>query len=108
MMAPLQEMVTLEETSQGIVVPVKAQAGARRNGITGEIAGSLKVSVTQAPEKGKANDAIVEVLADQLKLRRSQIELIVGQTVPRKKFLVTGICRSDLEARIAVILAGCT
>ena len=34
-----------------------------RNGITGEHNGSLQVSVTQAPEKGKANKAIIAVLA---------------------------------------------
>ncbi len=98
-------MVTLEETSQGIVIPVKAQAGARRNGISGEFAGSLRVSVTQAPEKGKANDAIIEVLADQLKLRRNQIELISGPTSPQKKFRVTGISKTNLEIQVAQVLA---
>lgn len=100
-------MVTLEETPQGIVIPVKAHAGARRNGISGEFAGSLRVSVSQAPEKGKANDAIIEVLADQLKLRRNQIELISGPTSPQKKFRVTGVGRTDLESRITHLLATC-
>lgn len=98
-------MVTLEETSQGIVIPIKAQAGARRNGISGEFAGSLRVSVTQAPEKGKANGAIIDVIAEQLKLRRNQIELIAGQTSPQKKFRVTGIGLAELEARVAQVLA---
>jgi len=100
-------MVTLEETSQGILVSVKAQAGARRNGITGEFAESLKVSVTQAPEKGKANDAIIEVIADQLKLRRNQIELVSGPTSPQKRFRISGIDRADLEERLAQALAAC-
>lgn len=100
-------MVTLEETSQGIVIPVKAQAGARRNGIAGKFAGSLRVSVTQAPERGKANDAIIEVLADQLGVRRNQIELISGPTSPQKRFRLTGIGRTDLESRIANAIALC-
>lgn len=99
-------MIVLEETAGGVVVPVKAQAGARRNGITGIHAGCLKVAVTQAPEKGKANDAIILVLTDLLQLRRNQIELISGSTSSQKKFLVTGIARADLEQRIADALAG--
>lgn len=99
-------MIAFEETADGVVVPVKAQAGARRNGITGIHAGCLKVSVTQAPEKGKANEAIVVVLAELLQLRRNQVELISGLTSPQKRFLVTGIARADLEQRIADALAG--
>lgn len=99
-------MVVLEETASGVVVPVKAQPGARRNGITGIHAGCLKVAVTQAPEKGKANDAIVVVLTELLHLRRHQVELISGTTSSQKKFLVTGIARAELEQRIADALAG--
>lgn len=97
-------MIALDETSAGILIPVKAQPGARRNGITGEHAGALKVAVTQAPEKGKANDAIVEVLARALELKRSQIELASGSTSSQKKFVVKGISRQELEQRIALAL----
>lgn len=62
-------MINLVQTDEGIVLPVKAHAGARKNGITGEHAGALKVSVTQAPEKGKANKALAKVIASDLGLR---------------------------------------
>jgi len=97
-------LVQLEETSAGIVLPVKAQPGARRNGIVGEHAGSLKVAVTQAPEKGKANDAIVEVLADLLELKRNQLQLIAGATSSLKRFLVTGVSLGELRQRIERLL----
>jgi uncharacterized protein YggU (UPF0235/DUF167 family) len=58
--------------------------------------------VTQAPEKGKANDALVEVLASSLGLRRSQIELVSGATSSRKTFLVTGVEIQELQRRIDV------
>ena len=92
--------IQLDATPSGIVLPVKAQPGARRNGITGEHAGALKVAVTQAPEKGKANDAIIDVLVEALGLKRNQIKLISGATSPQKKFLVTGLTRQELDARI--------
>lgn len=94
-------MIALEQRSNGVILPVRAQPGAKRNGVTGEHAGQLKVSVTQAPEKGKANQAIIEVLASELSLKRSQINLVSGETSGQKKFLVTDISLEELGARIA-------
>jgi hypothetical protein len=98
-------MIALEVSSKGIVLPIKAQPGAKRNGITGEHAGALKVSVSQAPEKGKANDALVAVIADALGLKRGQIELMSGQTSSQKKFLIRDATREDLEQRISIALS---
>ena len=97
-------MIALEVSSKGIVLPIKAQPGAKRNGITGEHAGALKVSVTQAPEKGKANDALVAVIADALGLKRVQIELMSGPTSSQKKFLIRDVTREDLEHRLDIAL----
>ena len=94
-------MIDLEQRESGIVLPVRAQPGTKKNAITGEHAGQLKVSVTQAPEKGKANAAIIEVLAEGLGLKRSQISLVAGETASQKKFLVTGISLPELQGRIA-------
>jgi uncharacterized protein len=62
-------MIDLLETSDGVVVCVRAQPRARANAIRGEQAGALKVSVTQAAEKGKANRAILDLLARHRELR---------------------------------------
>lgn len=94
-------MIELESHAAGVVLPVRAQAGAKRSEIRGEQAGALKVLVTQAPEKGKANKAIVALLAEKLDLKKSQIELLAGETSPQKKFLVRDISRDDLATRIS-------
>ena len=94
-------MIAVEPHLEGAILPVRAQPGARRNGLGGEHDGHLKVSVTQAPEKGKANQAIVKVLCDQLSLRKSQIELLTGETASRKRFLIRGIAAVELVRRIA-------
>ncbi len=71
-------MIALEPHAEGTILPIRARPGGRRNGIDGQQDGMLKVSVTQAPEKGKANKALVEVLAKGLSLRKSQIEILSG------------------------------
>jgi uncharacterized protein (TIGR00251 family) len=93
-------MLSLEPHSDGTILPVRAQPGARRNEIRGVQDGMLKVCVTQSPEKGKANKALVEVLSKALRLKKSQIELIAGETSHHKRFLVHGIDAGELAARV--------
>ena len=65
----------------------------------------LKVSVTQVAEKGKANAALIDLLAKELRLKRSQIGLIAGETQSQKRFLIRGVSRDELKTRIAAALA---
>jgi uncharacterized protein len=94
-------MVSLADHPEGVLLPVRAQPGAGANGLRGEQNGALKVAVTQVAEKGKANQAVIEVLAKGLGLKRSQIELVSGPAQREKTLLIRGITRADLAARIA-------
>ena len=94
-------MIELKPHAEGVVLPVRAMPGASRSGVRGEHRGGLKVAVTQIAEKGKANAAIVEVLADALALKRSQIELISGEGHRDKQFLIRGVALADLAERLA-------
>lgn len=98
-------MIALEETKQGVILPVRAQAGARKNGIIGIHAGRLKVAVTQAPEKGKANDALRRVLASELDIKSSQVTLLSGETSAQKRFLIAGVTIEQLRAKISALVA---
>jgi uncharacterized protein (TIGR00251 family) len=93
-------VIAITDHAEGCVVAVRAQPGARRDGIVGEHAGMLKVAVTAPPDKGRANDAIVEVLADALGLKRSQVELLSGRTSRRKNFLCRGVTAEAARARL--------
>ena len=97
-------MLNLQSHAGGTILPVRAQPGARRNEIRGEQDGMLKVCVTQSPEKGKANKALVDFLCKSLGLRKSQIELIAGDTSHAKRFLVHDATPDELAARIAAVL----
>lgn len=99
-------MIDLTPHSRGVLLPVRAQAGARKNGIAGEHNGMLRVAVTAAPEKGKANKAIIEVLADALQVAKSSIELISGESSPHKRFLIVGADEEKLRIVLERVLAG--
>ena len=82
------------------MIAVKAQPRASQAALRGIQNGALKVAVTVVPEKGKANDAIVAVLAKSLGLKRSQIELIAGATSTEKRFLLRGITAEELRRKL--------
>jgi hypothetical protein len=94
-------VIALEAHAEGTILPVRARAGVRRNLVQGEQAGALVVLVTQAPERGKANQAIIELLAAALDLRKRQFELIAGETSLRKRYLVRGIDPASLAIAVA-------
>jgi uncharacterized protein (TIGR00251 family) len=96
-------MIALVEHAEGWVLPVRAQPGARRAGVQGEQAGVLKVAVLTPPQDGRANQALAEALREALGLKRSQVELIAGQTGRDKRFLIRGLTRAELESRLAAL-----
>ena len=92
--------ITITPHADGATIAVRAQPGAKRNAILGEQAGSLKVAVTAPPQDGRANAALVEVLREWLGVRRSQVELVGGETSRNKTFLVRGVTAEQLKSLI--------
>ena len=81
-------MIELEEVPGGVILLVRAHAGARKNAVLGARDGALRVAVSAAPEKGKANRAIVEVLSRALGVSKTSIELVSGETSRLKRFYI--------------------
>lgn len=79
---------------------VKVVPGASRNRIVGMLGDALKVQVAAAPEKGKANDAVRALLAGFFGVKMGQVELISGQTQPRKTFLVNGVNDAAFQKKL--------
>ncbi len=98
-------MIALAAHEGGTILPVRAQPGARKNAILGERGGALRVAVSAAPERGKANAAIQEVLADAIGCKASQIGLLSGETSRTKRFLISGVTPDELHRRLAGVLA---
>lgn len=87
-------------------MPIKVAAGSRTSGLRGTQDGSLKISVTVAPEKDKANKAVIKLLADHLGIPKASMEIVAGATSPQKQILCSGISLTALESRIAKSVQG--
>ncbi len=96
--------VALREIREGTVLPVRATPGAKRNAIIGVHAGALKVTVTQAAEQGKANQAVIELLAKGLGLSKSRITLHAGATSRSKQFLLHNTTRADVAKLLSRVI----
>ena len=86
----------------GVRVAVRLTPRARRNrvdGLAGEAGGgvALKVAVTAAPEAGKANAALVELLARAWRVPKSSISVVRGATDRHKTLLVAGAPQALLD-----------
>lgn len=88
---------------------VRLTPGARAERIDGVVAeagggSALKVAVTAPPEGGRANDALIALLAKAWKVPKSAIALIAGATDRRKTLLVAGAA-DVIAQRIGAALA---
>jgi len=93
----------LDSHPLGTVLSVRVSPGAKKNEIRGEQAGVLKVCITTAPEKGKANKTLAEFLATQFDVRKSQVELLSGETNTQKKLLFHGVPLEEMTQKISKI-----
>jgi uncharacterized protein (TIGR00251 family) len=97
-------LIELQPHVEGIILPVRAQPGARCDEVRGEQNQALKLAVTQVAEKGKANRAIVELLCKTLGLRKSQVELVSGATSAEKRFLIRQVTEQELREKLAAVV----
>ena len=58
--------------------------------VVGWVGDRLKVQVSAPPERGKANDAVVDVLASALGVPRSRVRIVAGETAPLKTVDIDG------------------
>jgi len=96
----MSDVIAIVAQDDGSILPVVAQPGARRNAVLGVRAGALRVAVTAPPDKGKANAAIQDLLAQALGCKTAQVALVSGATSRQKRFRISGIDPEGLRIRL--------
>jgi uncharacterized protein YggU (UPF0235/DUF167 family) len=75
--------------------------GAASAGVVGRHGDGWKVRVTAPPERGRANAAVVELVAATLALPRASVSLVSGHGGRDKILELAGISETELEGRLA-------
>ena len=83
------------------MIRVRVQPKAKLNRVEVDDDGNVKVHVTSAPEGGKANNAVIALLAKQLGVARRDVEIVRGQKSRNKLVIVSGMTDSEAVSRLA-------
>jgi len=82
-------------------VELKTIPNAPRDEVCGWLGDALKVKVRAPALEGRANDALLEFLADRLGLPRSTVQLLQGAKSRRKVVRITGLDSAEVRRRLA-------
>jgi len=84
----------------GVVFSVKVVPGSSKTAVCGLLDGIIKIKISAAPEKGKANKCLLEFLAKQLGVKKNAVRIISGKTNPIKHIQVQGLCPETLLKKL--------
>ncbi len=94
------DAVQLEATSGGGVrMRIRVKPGGRRERLVGPHGGALKIEVSAAPEKGRANAAVLALLAGICGVSSSEVRLVSGQT-SRDKLVEIDLAAAEVVRRL--------
>jgi uncharacterized protein (TIGR00251 family) len=82
-------------------VRLRVSPGATRAGVVGRHGEAWKVRVAAPPEGGRANEAVVRLLADTLSLPREAVTLVSGHGGRDKIVELSGLGPSQIERRLS-------
>jgi uncharacterized protein (TIGR00251 family) len=88
----------IQETPEGVILKVIVQPRGSGNQIIGLHGDALKIRLTAPPVEGAANRMCIEFLAKSLKVRKTDVEIIRGQSTRTKKMLVRSATRKQIES----------
>ena len=88
------------DVADGCTLSIRLHPGARKNSVTGVHADALKIALTAPPVDGKANDALIEFLAETLRLPRARIAIVAGVTSRTKTIRITGRSAAEVAAAL--------
>ncbi len=81
-------------------VRLRVSPGARRNELVGRHGEGWKVRVAAPPEGGRANDAVLDLLARELSLPRRSLTIVSGGAAREKVVEMEGIDAAETERRL--------
>ena len=81
---------------------LNVQPGSKRNDVLGLVDGVLRVRVTARAQEGKANEAVIDLLAALLALPKSRIQILHGHATRNKVVAVQGLSREEALRRLGV------
>ena len=77
---------------------IRVQPRSHADRVAGQLGGEWKIAVTAPPVEGKANQACIEFFARGLKVPRSAVRIVAGETSRHKRIEIEGVAQEALES----------
>lgn len=82
------------------LLPLRVVPGARRSEVVGRLGEAWKLRVKAAPERGRANEEVIRLLARTLGVRESAVHIVRGHGSADKLVEVDGLSLEESERRL--------
>lgn len=89
------------DTPDGCTLSVRVHPGAKRDAVTGLHDSAVKIALNAPPVDGKANEALIAFVAEQLSIPRSKIALVTGATGRSKTLRIAGKSAAEVAAALS-------
>ena len=92
----------VRETANGAQFALRVQPRSSRNAITGLVGEAVKLAITAPPVDGKANQAVIEFLAELFRIPKSSVTIVSGETGRNKVVAVRGLSAEQVRKTLGV------
>jgi uncharacterized protein (TIGR00251 family) len=91
----------LRQTNHGVVLALHIQPGAKNTEIAGEHGDALKIRLAAPPVDGKANECLIEFIAELIRLPKSSVRLLSGHGSRKKRIEIVGMGVDEVSNRLS-------
>jgi uncharacterized protein (TIGR00251 family) len=82
------------------VLKVKLIPRSSRNQIAGNDGDTYRIKITAPPVEGKANQALIDYIAELLKVPRGSVQIVSGKSSRQKTLLIDGLSLKEIHERL--------
>ncbi len=86
----------------GVQIRIKVVPNASRDEIAGMVGGRLKVRVRPPPERGKANKAVIVLIAELFGLKKNAVLILSGNINPKKTVGIIGVSKDTVRSKLGL------
>lgn len=93
-------MTWLRAETDGVVLNLHIQPGAKKTEVAGLHGEALKIRLAAPPVDGKANDCLIAFLAETFGVPKNRVELVSGASSRAKRLRLRGVAATEVTARL--------
>lgn len=98
--------VAIRADDGGCRFRLRVRPHAGRDAVLGTYGDAVRIAVREAPERGRANRSVCELLARALEVPLSTVSIVLGKGSPDKWVRIEGLEPEECRRRLGLLLAG--